>query len=155
MRSNTIITNSFTLKAWIHDARQDRGARHGRLILCLESLVVQPCKAGGDKKHDRGDRGKETREVVVECEPMSCRSWRHARYVATSMMGRLPIDHPTLSDQISERVKRSKMSAVGTQQLHNVFVYGILMAEDVVPVLLKRVPQSSLAYPIWLVRLRL
>ncbi|XP_038711959.1 AIG2-like protein D [Tripterygium wilfordii] len=39
------------------------------------------------------------------------------------------------------------MSAVGFQQLHNVFVYGSLMAEDVVRVLLKRVPQSSLAIP--------
>ncbi|KAF5747060.1 AIG2-like protein [Tripterygium wilfordii] len=37
------------------------------------------------------------------------------------------------------------MSAVGTQQLHNVFVYGSLMADDVVRVLLKRVPHSSLA----------
>ncbi|KAL5782858.1 hypothetical protein ACOSP7_007887 [Xanthoceras sorbifolium] len=36
-------------------------------------------------------------------------------------------------------------AAVGNANLHNVFVYGSLLADDVVRVLLKRVPESSMA----------
>lgn len=43
------------------------------------------------------------------------------------------------------RTEQQKMSAVagGAHSLHNVFVYGSLMADDVVRALLKRVPHSS------------
>ncbi|KAF3446477.1 hypothetical protein FNV43_RR11656 [Rhamnella rubrinervis] len=54
-------------------------------------------------------------------------------------------DALSIRERHTQRTEEQKMSAVGggAHSLHNVFVYGSLMADDVVRALLKRVPLSS------------
>lgn len=58
---------------------------------------------------------------------------------------------PGKNNRQKERVPKMSASCVGggaqsqSQSVHNVFVYGSLLADDVVKVLLKRIPPSSSA----------
>jgi len=53
------------------------------------------------------------------------------------------VHHFVLSCSSSAAIAMAMAAAAGGNQVHNVFVYGSLLSDDVVRALLSRIPQSS------------